>query len=148
MYCTLTITERKYFCLLIHRISLRSWQHIKKQRHHFAEKGPHSQRYGFSSSHVRMWELDHKEDWVPKNWCFELWCWRRLLSSMNSLKEIKPLNLKENQPWIFIGRTEAEVEAPILWPRDAKSQLTGKDPDARKDWGQEEKGETEDEIAR
>ena len=67
---------------------------------------------------------------------------------MNSLKEIKPLNLKENQPWIFIGRTEAEVEAPILWPRDAKSQLTGKDPDARKDWGQEEKGETEDEIAR
>ena len=89
-----------------------------------------------------MWELDHKGAWASKNWCFELWCWRRLLSPFNS-KEIKSVNPERNQPWIFI-RTDAE--APILWPPDAKSWLIGKDTDARKDWRQKEKGSPEDEM--
>ena len=100
-----------------------------------------SQGYGFSSSHVRMWELDHKEGWAPKAG-FEL-CWRRLLSPLDS-KKIKLINPKGNQPWIFIARTDAE--APILWPPDAKNRLIGKDLDAGKGWGQVKKGMTEDEI--
>ena len=102
-------------------------QHIKKQRHHFADKGPYIQSYGSSSSHVQMWELDHKEGWVPKHWCFWTVVLEKTLESPLDSKEIKPVNLKGNQPWIFIGR--AEAEAPILWPHDAKSQLIGKDPD-------------------
>ena len=123
-------------------------QHIKKQRHHFANKGPYSQSYGFSSSHVWMWELDHKEDWVLKNWCFWTVVLKKTLESSLESKEIKPVNPKGNQPWIVIRRidAEAEAEAPILWPPDAKSWLTGKDSDARKDWGQEEKGTTKDEM--
>ena len=93
-----------------------------------------------------MWELDHKEVWVPKNWRFRTVVLEKTLESPLDCQEIKPVSLKGNQPWIFIGRTDAEAEAPILWPPDVKSQLTGKDPDAGKDWRQEEKGMTEDEI--
>ena len=96
-------------------------QYIKKQRHYFADKGPHSQSYGFTSSHVCMWELDHKEDWAPKNWCFQTVLLEKTLESPLDCKEIKLVNPKGNQSWIFIGRTDAE--APILWPPDAKSQL-------------------------
>ena len=100
---------------------------------------------GFSSSHVQMWELDYKEGWVAKNWCFPTVLLEKTLESPLNWKEIKPVNPKGNQPWIFIGRTDAEAEAPIFWPPDAKSQLTGKDPDAGKDWGQKEKA-AEDEM--
>ena len=95
-----------------------------------------------------MWELDHKKGWVWKNWCFlTVVCWSTLESPLSS-KEIKSVSPKGNQPWIFIGRTDAEFEAPILWPPDAKSRLFRKDLDAGGDWGQEEKGTTEDEIIR
>ena len=104
---------------------------MKKQRQHFADKGPYNQSYGFSNSHVQMWELDHKEDWVPKNWCFQTVVLEKALESPLDYKEIKPVNPEGNQPWIFIGRTEAEV--PILWPPDAKSWLIGKAPDAGED---------------
>jgi len=87
-------------------------QHIKKQRHYFADKGPSSQSYGFFSSHVKMWALDHKESWAPKNWCF----WTVVLESPLDCKKIKPINPKGNQYWTFIGRTDAEAETPILWP--------------------------------
>ena len=105
----------------------------------FSDKGPYSQIYGFSSSRVQMWELDHQEGWVPKNWCFQIVLEKTLDSPLDS-KEIKPVNPKGNQPWIFIGRTDAEAEAPVLWPPDAKSHLIGKDPDTRKDWRQEDRG--------
>ena len=118
-------------------------QHTKNQRHHSADKGPHSQSYGSSSSRVWMWELDHKESWEPKNWCFRNVVLEKTLESPLDNKEIKPVNPKGNQPWIFIGRTDAK--APILWPPDVKSWLTGKDPNAGKYWGQE-KGTTEDEM--
>ena len=85
-----------------------------------------------------MWELDHKKDWTPKNWCFQTVVLEKTLENLLDSKEIKPVNPKGNKPWIFIGRTDAE--APILWSPDANSQLIGKDPDAEKDWGQEEKG--------
>ena len=113
----------------------------------FANKGLYSQSYGFSSSYVWIWELDHKEGWVPKNWCFLSVVLKRTLESPLDSKEIKPVNPKGNQPWIFIGSTDAEAKAPILWPPDLRSWLTGKDPDAGKDWGHEEKGLTEDEMA-
>ena len=96
----------------------------------------------FPSSHVWMWEFDHKEGWVPKNWCFSTVVLEKTLQSTLDCKEIKPVNLKGNQSWVFIGRTH--TEAPILWPPDAKSQLIRKDPDAGKIWKQEEKGITED----
>ena len=115
-------------------------QHIKKQRHYFASKGPSTQSYGFSSSHIWMWELDHKKDWVLKNWCFQTVVLEKTLKRHLDSKEIKPVHPKGNQPWIFIERTDAEPEAPILWPPDVKSWPTGKDPDAGKDWRQEEKG--------
>ena len=120
------------------------WQCFKKQKHHFVNKGRSSQSYGFSSSHVWMWELDHKEGWELKNWCFPTVVLEKILESPLDCKEIKSVNFKGNQAWIFIGRTDAE--APILWPPDAKSQLVGKDPDAGKDWRQEEKVMTEDEV--
>ena len=88
-----------------------------------------------------MWDLDHKEGWAPKNWCFQTVVLEKTLESSLDRKEIKPVNPKGNQPWIFIGRTDTEVEATILWPPDVKSQLIGKNPDAGKDWGQEEKGD-------
>ena len=120
---------------------------LKEQKHHFADKGPSSQSYGFSSSHVWMWELDYKEHWAMKDWCFWTVVLEKTLDRPLDWKEIKSINPKGNQSWIFIGRTDAEAEMPILWPPDVKNSLTGKDPDAGKDWGQEEKGETEDEIA-
>ena len=122
--------------------------HIKKQRHPFANKGPSSQSYGFSSSHVQMWELNHKNEHQRID-AFELWCWRRLLRvPFLDSKEIKPVNPKGNQSWIVIGRADAEAEAPVLWPPDTKSKLIGKDPDAGKDWKQKEKRAAEDEMVR
>ena len=106
------------------------------------------QTTGFSISHVWMWELDHKESWVPKNWCLWTVVLEKTLKSPLDYKEIKPVNPKGCQPWIFIGRTVAETEAPILWPPDAKSQLIGKYPDAGKDWRQKKKGVAEDEMVR
>ena len=102
--------------------------------------------YDFSSSHVWMWELDHKEGWVLKNRCFQTVVLEKTLASPLDYKEIKSVNPKGNQPWIFIGRTDAEAEAPILWPPDVKRQFIWKDPDVGKDWGQEEKWVTEDEM--
>ena len=120
-------------------------QCIEKQRHHFANKGSPSESYGFSSSHVWMWEVDHKKSWTLKNWCFQTVVLEKTLESPLDSKEIKAVkNPKGNQAWMFIGRTDAE--APILWPPDAKSRFTGKDPDAGKDWRQEDKGMTEDEM--
>ena len=121
-------------------------QRMKKQRHLFASTGPSGQSYCFSRSHVRIWELDHKEGWMPKNWCFQAVVLEKTLESPLDSKEIKLVNPKGNQPWIFIGKTDAEVAAPILWPHDRKSQLIGKNPDAGKYWRQEEKGATEDEM--
>ena len=116
-------------------------QHIKKQRHYFANKGLSSQSYDFSSSHIWMWRTIKKaEHWRID--ASELWCWRRPLDC----KEIQPVNPKGNQSWIFIGRIDAEAETPILLPPDVKNWLIGKDPDAGKDWRQEEKGTTEDEM--
>ena len=120
-------------------------QHIKKQRHCFANKGPSSQSYGFPSTHVWMWELDHKEGWVLKNWCF----WTVVgEDSWESLGvQDQPVSHKGNQSWIFIGRTDGEAEAPILWSPEAKSQHIGKDADAGKHWRQEEKWMTEVKMA-
>ena len=126
-------------------------QHIKKQRHHFANKGSSSQSYGFSSGHVWMWELDHKESWVLKNWCFWTMVLQETLESSLDCKEIQPVHPKGDQSWVFIGRTDAEAETPIMWRAwceepDVKSLLIGKDPDARKDWRWEEMGMTKDEM--
>ena len=120
-------------------------QHIKKQRHYFVNKGLSSQGYGFSSGHVWMWELDYKESWALKNWCFWTVVLEKTLKSPLECKEILPVHLKGDQSWVFIGRTDVEAETPILWPPHAKSWLIGKDPDAGKDWRQE-KGTTEDEM--
>ena len=108
-------------------------QRVKKQRHYFANKGLSSQSCGISSSHVWMWELDRKEGWTPKNWCFWTVVLEKILESPLNCKEIKSVNRKGNQSWIFIERTEAEAEAPKLWPPDGKNWLIGKDPDAGKD---------------
>ena len=120
---------------------------ILKSRDIFANKVPSSQSYGFSSGHVWIWELDNKESWVQKNWCFWTVVWEKTLESPLDYKEIKSVNPKGNQPWIFFGRTDAEAETRILWPPHVKSWLIGKDPDAGRDWRQEEKGMTEDEMA-
>ena len=121
-------------------------QHIKKQRHHSADKGSYSQSYGFSNSYVWMWELDHKEGWVLKNWCFQIVVLEKTLESPLHSKEIKLVNSKGKQLWIFVGRTDTEDEVPIFWPPDAKSWLIGKDPEAGKDWRQKEQGMTEDKM--
>ena len=121
-------------------------QHIKKQRHHFAHKGWSSQSYGFPSSCVQIWELDHKESWVLQNWCFWTVVLAMTLESPLDCKEIHAVHPQEDQSWVFIGRTDVEARTPILWPPDAKSWLIWKDPDAGRDWGQEEKGTTEDEM--
>ena len=109
-------------------------QHIKKQRYYFANKGPYNQSYGFPSSHVWMWQLDHKESWARKNWCFWTMVLEKTLESPLDCKEIQPVNPRRNQSWIFIGRTDAGAETPILWPPDAKNWLIWKDPDPGKDW--------------
>ena len=119
-------------------------ERIKKQKYHFADNDPYNQSYGFSSSHVWKWELDHKESWAPKNWCFWTMVLEKTLESPLDCK-IKLVNPKGNQSWISIGRTNAEAEARILGPPDAKNWLIRKDPDAGKDWRQE-KGMTEDEV--
>ena len=121
-------------------------QHIKKQRHYFANKHPSSQSYSFSSSHVWMWELDYKESWVPKNWCFSTVVLEKTLESPLDCKEIQPAHPKGDQSWIFIWRTNAEAADPIHWPPVAKNWLIRKDPDAGKDWRWEEKGTTDDEM--
>ena len=121
--------------------------HIKKQRHYFANKGPSCQSYSFSSSHLWRWELDYKESWVLKNWCFWTVVLEKTLESPLDCKEIQPLHPKGNQSWIFIGRTNAEAKTPILGSPEVKNWLLEKDPDAGKDWRQEEKGMTEDERA-
>ena len=105
-----------------------------------------SQSYGFSSSHVWMWELDYKESWALKNWCFETVVLKKTLESPLDSKEIQPVNPKGDQSWIFIWRTDAEVETPILWPPDAKNWLIWRDPNVGNDWRWEEKGMTEDET--
>ena len=122
-------------------------QHIKKQRLYCANKGPSSQSYVFSSGHVWIWELNHKESWMAKNWCFWTVVMKTTLESPLDYKENKPVNPKGSQPWIFIGGADAEAETPILWPPDVKNWLTGKYPDTGKNWRQE-KGVTEDEIVR
>ena len=122
-------------------------QHIKKQRHYCAKKGPSSQSFGFFSSHVWMWELDYKESWAPKNWCFWTVVLDKILESPLNCKEIQPVHPKGDQSWVFIGRTDAETETPILWPSAVKNWLIWKDPDSGNDWRWEEKGMTEDEMA-
>ena len=121
-------------------------QYIKKQRHYYANKGMSSQSYGFSSSHVWISELDHKESWVLKNWCFWTVILEKTLESPLDSMEIKPVSRKRNQSWIVTGRTDAEAEAPILRSPDVKNWHFGKDPDAGKDWRWEEKGMTAHEI--
>ena len=117
-------------------------QDNKKQSHYFSNNGLSSQSYGFSSSHVWMWELKYKESWVLKNWCFWTVVLEKTLDSPLDCKEIQPVHPKGNQSWIFIGRTDTEAETPILWPPVVKNWLIGKDPDAGKDWRQEDKGMT------
>ena len=121
--------------------------HIQKQRYYFANKSPSSQGYCFSSGHVWMWELDCEESWAPKNWCFWTMVLEKSLESPLDCKEIQPVHSKGDQSWVFFGRTDAKAETPILWSPHVKSWLTGKDPDAERDWGQEEKGTIEDEMA-
>ena len=117
------------------------------QIHYFAYKGLSCQNYGFSSSHVWMWELDCEESWAPKNGCFWTVVLEKTLESPLDCKEIQPVHPKGDQSWVFIGRTAGEAETPILWPPHGKSWLIGKDSDAGRDWGQEEKGTKEDEMA-
>ena len=119
----------------------KSKQCIKKQRHYIANKGPYGQSYDFSHSCVWMWKLDHKESQTLKNWCFWIMVLEKTLESPLDCKEIKPVNPKEHQSWILIGRTD--TGAPTLWPPDVKSQLIRKDPDVGKGWGKE-KGMTGD----
>ena len=114
-------------------------QHIKNQRHYFVNKGPSSQGYGFSSGHVWMWELDCEESWAPKNWCVWTVVLEKTLESPLDCKVIQPVHPKGDQSWVFIGRTDAEAETPVLWPPHVKSWLVGKEPDAGRDCGQEEK---------
>ena len=122
----------------VKHICLSPWIHIYSFKY--------SQSYGFSSSHIWMWELDHNESWALKNWCFWTEELEKTLESPLDYKEIKSVCPKRNQSLIFIGRTNTEAEAPILWPPDAKNWPIGKDPDAGKDWRPEEKGMTEDEM--
>ena len=135
-------------CLLLGRKVMTNLDSILKSRdNYFANKGLSSQGYGISSSHVWMWELDCKESWALKNWCFSHVVLEKTLESPLDCKEIQPFYPKGDQSWVFIGRTDVEAETPILRPPDAKSWLIGKDPDAGRDQGQEEKGTTEDEMA-
>ena len=130
--------------LLLGRKVMTNLDSILKSRHHFINKGPYSQSYGFSSSHVWLWELDHKESWVLKNCCFWTVVLEKILESPLDYKDIQPVHPKGNQSWIFIGKTDVEAKTPILWPPDVKNWFIWKDPDAGKDWRQEEKGTIED----
>ena len=130
--------------LLLGRKVMTNRQHIKKQRHYFANKSSSNQGYGFSSSHVWMWKLDYKEGWALKNWCFWTVVLGKTLESPSDCKEIQPGHPKGDRSWT--GRTDAETETPVLWPPDGKNWLIGKDTNAGKDWRQEEKGTTEEEV--
>ena len=125
-------------CLLLGRKVMTNLDNILKSRHYFVNKGPSSQGYGFSSGHVWMWELDYKESWVPKDWCFWTVALEKTLESPLDCKEIQAVHPKGDQSWLFTGRTDVEAETPILWPPDAKSWLIWEDPDAGKDWRQEQ----------
>ena len=133
--------------LLLGRKVMTDLDSIFKSRDYFANKGPSSQGYGISCGHVWMWEIDCEEGWAPKNWCFWTVVLEKTLESPLDCKEIQPVHSKGDQPWVFFGRNDAKAETPVLWPTHAKSWLIGKDSDAGKDWGQEEKGMTEDEMA-
>ena len=143
--CSQAIGER---LLLGRKVMTNLDSTLKKQGHYFANKGLSRQTYHFSSSHVWMWELDYKykESWAPKNWCFWTVVLEKTLESPLDCKEIQPVHPKGGQSWIFIGGSDAEAKTPILRPPDVKNWLTRKDPDAGKDWRQEEKGTTEDEM--
>ena len=131
---------------LLERKAMTSLDSILKSRDYFANKSPSSQSYGFSSSHIWMWELEYKECWALKNWCFWTVVLEKTLESPSGCKEINSVNPKGKTSWKFIGRTDAEAEAPILWPHDGKNWLIRKDHDAGKDWRQEEKGMAKDEM--
>ena len=125
-------------------------QHIKKQRLYFANKGPSSQGYGFSCGHVWMWELDCEESWAPKNWCFWTVVLEKILESPLDCKEIQPVHPKEDQSWIFIGRTDAEAEAPVLWAPDVKNPTHWKRPWCRerlRAWGEGDDSGWDDKMA-
>ena len=126
--------EIKRHLLLGWKVNDQPRQHIKKQSHYFAHKGPSSQSYGSSSNHIRMWELDYKESWALKDWYFWTVVLEKTLESPLGCKEIWPIHPKGNQSWIFIGRTDAEAETPILWPPDSQNWLIWKDPDLGDDW--------------
>ena len=132
-------------CLLLGRKAMTNVGSILKAEALLCWQTPSSQHYGFSSSHVWVWELDHKESWTPKNWCFWTVVLEKTLQSSLDFKKTQPVLLKGNQSWIFIGRTDAEAETPILWPPDVKNWLIWKDLDTGKDWRQE-KGTTENEL--
>ena len=133
-------------CLLLGRKAITNLDSILKLRD-ITNKGLSSQSYGFSSSHVWMWELDCEESWVPKKSCFRTVVLEKTLENLLDCKEIQPVHSEGDQPWDFFGRNDAKAETPILWPPHAKSWLIGKDSDAGRDWGQEEKGMTEDEMS-
>ena len=135
-------TKKLYFIFIHLHLNL----HIQKQRHYFANKGSSSQGYGFSSGHVWMWELDCEESWEPKNWCFWTVVLEKSLESPLDCKEIQLVHPKGDHSWVFFGSSDAKAETPVLWPPHAKSWLIGKDSNAGRDWGQEEKGTTEDEM--
>ena len=132
--------------LLLGRKVMTILDSMLKSRHYFANKSPSSQGYGFLSSHVWMWELDYQESWAAKNWCFWTVELEKTLESPLDCKEIQPVHPKGDQSWVFIGKTDAEAETPVLWPPHVKNWLIGKDPDAGKNWRQEDKGMTEDEM--
>ena len=133
--------------LLLGRKVMTNLDSIFKSRDYFANKGSSSQGYGFSSGHVWMWELDCEEGWAPKNWWFWTVVLEKTLESSLDCKEIQPVHSEGDQPWDFFGWKDANAETPVLWPPHAKSWLIGKDSDSGRDWGQEEKGTTEDEMA-
>ena len=122
-------------------------QCAEKQRHYSANKGSYSQGYGLPSGHVLLWELDHKEGRTPKNWCLQTAMLEMTPESPTDSKDIKPVNLKREQPWIFTGRTNVEAEAPVFWSSDVNRRLIGKVPDAGNDWGGKEKRASDDEMA-
>ena len=140
----IVIAAMKLKCLLLGKKAMTNLDSILKSID-ITNKDPSNQSYGFSSSYVWMWELDCKS-WAPKNWCFWTVMLEKTLESLLDIKEIQPVNPKGNQSWIFIGRTDAEAETPILWPPHAKNWLIRKVPDAGKDWRPEEKEMTEDEM--
>ena len=123
--------------LLLGRKVMTNLDSIFKSKDYFANKGPFSQGYDFSSGHVWIWDLDSEESWAPKNWCFSTVVLEKTLESPLDCKEIQPVHPEGDQSWLFTGRTDAKAKTPILWPPHEKSWLIGKDPNAGKDWGQE-----------